>query len=152
MKKLLCVILCVVFVLALSACGQKAADADPTSATTGNAIIDSNIVDIDDMMAVSSEVGTLYYPEKWNGTVTFTSDAGQLNASCEDVLLFTLYFGGESGEEFGTLHLSDGDKALRYEMYDISAAAAEDEDLYAMQEDINVIFQYLIKEGKLTVN
>lgn len=146
MKKIISVILCVMFALSLAACGQNSAD----KATSDEpAIVRNNIAENDDMMTIDSEIGQLKYPAKWKDKVAFSADKDMVTASCGDVKLFTLYFGGNKGDVFGTLHTDNGDKELRYEMYDISEEAKANEDLFAMQEDMNVICQYLIEEGKL---
>lgn len=147
MKRVLSVILCALFVLSLAACGQNAAD----KATSDEApIVQKNITDSDKMMIVESEIGDLSYPKKWEGKVSFTTDKEKVEASRGDVKLFAVYFGGENGDLYGTLHLESGDIELRYEMFDIDKAAENQDELYSMQEDINVIFQYLIEQGKLT--
>lgn len=145
MKRFIAVILCALFVLSLAACGQN-------TATDSNEppIVQKNITDSDEMTTIESAIGTLYYPKKWDGRVDFAGNDEMIEATCGEAKLFALYFDGDQGDVYGTLTLESGNIALRYELFEIDDEAENAEDLYAMQEDINVIFQYLIDEGKLT--
>lgn len=152
MKKIITVFLCVLFVFSFAACSQNSGNNASADEATQKPIIQNNITDSDQMMTVESEIGTLNYPKKWEGKVSFESDKDKVEAFSGKVKLFSVYFGGQNGLLYGTLHLDSGDKELRYEMYDIDSKSENAEDLFSMQEDINVIFQYLIEEGKLTAN
>lgn len=152
MKKIIAAFLCVLFVVSLAACGQNNVNHATADEATQKPIIQNNITDSDQMMTVESEIGSLNYPKKWEKMVTFESGKDKVEAFSGDVKLFSVYFGGQKGILYGTLHLDSGNKELRYDMYDIDSKAKNADDLFAMQEDVNVIFQYLIDEGKLTVN
>lgn len=144
MKKTIAILLCAVLLLGLAACGAKN-NASQTAGSEENQpeIVSNNITDTSDMMEIESPVGKLSYPAKWQDQVTFTSTDGQIDAMYEDVPLFTIYFGGEQGEVFGTVEQNGEEVTLRYEMYDLDVEAEQYETMSAMQDDINVIFYYL---------
>ena len=152
MKKTISILLCIVMLLGLAACGAKN---DPNG--SGSAaedvpeIIANNVTDSEDMMEVDSPIGTLYYPEKWKDDITFQVNGNQFEALYYDNPLFTLYFGGEKGDLYGTVTYDGEDIELRYEMHDLDSTHENYETMISMQEDINIIFQYLIQEGRLTV-
>ena len=102
-------------------------------------------------MEVDSPIGTLYYPEKWKDDITFQVNGDQFEALYYENPLFTLYFGGEKGDLYGTVKYDGADIELRYEMHDLDSTHENYETMISMQEDINIIFQYLIQEGRLTV-
>ena len=155
MKKVLTILMCVLLIACLVACG-----ADNTTQKKGstaseeikipsitNPIVNNNITDSSDMMEIDSPVGKLYYPAKWQNDVRFTSSETQVDASFEDVPLFTIYFNGDQGDYYGTLERNGEEVTLRYKMYDMDVEAEKFETMSAMQDDINVIFYYLT-EGK----
>ena len=152
MKKTISILLCIMMQLGLAACGTKN---DPNG--SGSAaedvpeIIANNVTDSEDMMEVDSPVGTLYYPEKWKDDIVFQVNGDQFVGLYYDIPLFTLYFGGETGDLYGTLKYDGADIELRYEMHELDSTHQDYETMIAMQEDINIIFQYLIQEGRLTV-
>ena len=155
MKKRIALILCILMIFALAACSDKKASDDKDSAAAQDAtevkndvVVDNNITDTNEMIYVETSIGNLYYPTKWAEDVSFDVSIDQVDASCGDVELFTIYFGGKKGDLYGVL-TKDKKTELRYEMYEIDADAEDADDLCAMQDDINVIFQYLIQEGKL---
>lgn len=155
MKKLISILLCVVMLACLAACGtdnttQKngsTASDEIKIPSISNPIVNNNITDSSDMMEIDSPVGKLYYPAKWQNDVRFTSSETQVDASFEDVPLFTIYFNGDQGEYYGTLERNGEEVTLRYKMYDMDVEAEKFETMSAMQDDINVIFYYLT-EGK----
>ena len=151
MKKLISIVLCMFVVFFLNACGQGNNESIESSETSVKSIIQNNITDSDRMMNVETSIGVLKYPEKWKDKISFDAEDDKVNFNCGNIKLFTLYFGGEKGEVFGTLHLDNGEIPLRYEMYTIDTKSKNYNELSAMQEDVNVIFQYLISEGKLKV-
>ena len=151
MKKAITILMCLVLLAGLAACGAKNAQQGSGSAAGDEPpIIESNVTDSEDMMEIDSPVGTLRYPAKWKDDVTFQAADGQITALYYDDPLFTLYFGGEQGDLFGTVKQQDGtETALRYELNELDSNSEDFETMSAMQEDINVIFQYLTQEGKL---
>ena len=157
MKKILALLLCMLFVFSLASCrgaDEKEADGgeQPQVSSNGesseNPLIDNNIIDNSEMMTVDTSVGTLYYPKKWENQVNFSVEDKVVEAACGDVRLFSIYFGGEKGEEYDSLLVGDEVISLRYEMYDIDDSLDNFDDLCAMQDDINVIFLYLSEEGR----
>ena len=189
MKKTILMLLCIMMILGLAACGMindpKESDASAydlpaiivntasdsedmmkvdsslfasenpkeseSSTEHVSAIIANNVSDTKDMMKIDSPVGTLYYPEKWKDDISFQGGADQLVAMYYDIPLFTLYFGGKKGSLYGTVKNEGVDTELRYEMHDLDSDHVAYETMSVMQEDINIIFQMLIQEGKLTV-
>ena len=155
MKKLISILLCVVMLACLAACGtdnttQKngsTASDEIKIPSISNPIVNNNITDSSDMMEIDSPVGKLYYPAKWQNDVRFTSSETQVDASFEDVPLFTIYFNGDQGDYYGTLERNGEEVTLRYKLYDMDVEAEKFETMSAMQDDINVIFYYLT-EGK----
>ena len=150
MKRLISAALCMLLMFSLTACSQGNGESTASSATSVNSMIQNNIIDSENMMNIETSIGVLKYPEKWKGKVSFDAENDKVNCHCGDVALFTLYFGGEKGDTFGTLSLDGETKPLRYEMNTIDPKSKNFNELCAMQEDMNVIFQYLISEGKLT--
>lgn len=152
MKKTISILLCILMLASLAACSAKKTP-QATDAAAGDepAIIANNITDSEDMMEVDSPIGTLYYPEKWKDDITFQVNGDQFEALYYDNPLFTLYFGGEKGDLYGTVKYDGADIELRYEMHDLDSTHENYETMISMQEDINIIFQYLIQEGRLTV-
>lgn len=152
MKKTISILLCILMLASLAACSAKKTP-QATDAAAGDepAIIANNITDSEDMMEVDSPIGTLCYPKKWKDDITFQVNGDQFEALYYDNPLFTLYFGGEKGDLYGTVKYDGADIELRYEMHDLDSTHENYETMISMQEDINIIFQYLIQEGRLTV-
>ena len=152
MKKTISILLCILMLASLAACSaKKTSQATDAAAGDEPAIIANNITDSEDMMEVDSPIGTLYYPEKWKDDITFQVNGDQFEALYYENPLFTLYFGGEKGDLYGTVKYDGADIELRYEMHDLDSTHENYETMISMQEDINIIFQYLIQEGRLTV-
>ena len=167
MKNTISILLWIIILLGLAACDAKDTKKESNSAVvkpsiiandatnhdSGDkpAIIANNVTDSADMMEVDSPVGTLYYPEKWKDDVVFQVNGDQLVALYHDIPIFTLYFGGEKGFLYGTVNHDGVDTELRYEMHDLDSEREDYETMSIMQEDINIIFQFLTQEGKLTV-
>ena len=147
--------MCVLLIVAVSGCTESNKDenaSDNNAVVTvidNSAVIDNNITDTNDMMAIETSFGDFYYPAKWSEKINFTVNENQIDALSGDVKLFTIYFGGNKGEPYGVLVRNNKRIELRYEMYDIDNEESEFDDLCAMQDDINVIFQYLIYDGSL---
>ena len=150
MKKAISILLGIVLLAGLVACGAKSDLQESGPEENQAPIIENNVTDSEDMMEIDSPIGTLYYPVKWKNDVTFQVTDDRVVALHYDDPLFTLYFGGDKGDLFGTVKQQDGTEiALRYEMHDLDSSHEDYETMSAMQEDINVIFQYLMQEGKL---
>ena len=144
MKKTIAILLCAVLLLGLAACGAKN-NASQTAGSEENQpeIVSNNITDTADMMSVESPIGTLYYPEKWKDDVEFQVTDTQVAALYYETPLFTIYFGGDKGDVYGTVQHDGEEITLRYELYDLDPNDADIETMGAMQDDINVIFYYL---------
>ena len=143
MKKTISLLLCIVMLLGLAACGAKNASQAASSEENQPEIVSNNITDTADMMSVESPIGTLYYPEKWKDDVEFQVTDTQVDALYYETPLFTIYFGGDKGDVYGTVQ-HDGEKiTLRYELYELDSEDADIETMGAMQDDMNVIFYYL---------
>lgn len=150
MKKAITILMCLVLLAGLAACSAKNNPQGSGPEESQPPIIENNVTDSEDMMEIDSPVGKLRYPAKWKDDVTFQAADGQITALYYDDPLFTLYFGGEQGDLFGTVKQQDGTEiALRYEMNELDSNSEDFETMSSMQEDINVIFQYLTQEGKL---
>ena len=155
MKKTVLLVLCGIMLFSLAACaGTKTESPGESASPQGSEVentnlLDNNISDTNNMIAVETSIGKLYYPAKWADDVRFDVGDQQVTASCGDVQLFTLYFGGETGNYFGMLKQGDTETELRYAMYDLDTSREDIDTLSAMQDDINVIFQYLIQDGVL---
>ena len=155
MKKAVVILLCAAMLACLAACGGTKQESPEGSGMPGgevenSAVLENNISDTTDMILVETPIGRLCYPAKWADDVRFDVSEQQVTAFCGDVKLFALYFGGETGDLFGTLKLNDTETELRYEMFDLDASREDIDILSAMQDDINVIFQYLIQDGLLS--
>lgn len=166
MKKVMLSLMCAVMLACLAACGTEETPKGSGSAISGEVkiptinqtvtaaseesklpIINNNITDSSDMMEIESPVGKLYYPIKWKDDVTFTTADGRVDAMFEGTPLFTIYFGGDQGDVFGTVEQNGAEVTLRYELYELDAKGEQFETMSAMQDDINVIFYYLTQVG-----
>lgn len=101
--------------------------------------------DSGDVYEITTKVVTMKYPERWKEDVTAKEESDGVVFSSGDVKLFTIYFGGDKGEEIGTYK----DTVIRLETYkfDKSKMTAEDYQRYsAMQEDVNVLLDALYEE------
>lgn len=158
MKRIVAAVIAVVFILSLTACGKRSnssADSSTASSTASKATLDSapqNVVDFnEEVITIKTNYADLKYPSKWENKVNIETKADKVCFTSADkkVKLFDLCFGGKEGYVFGVL-TSDNSTELRVVSYDIDNNLENADELCAMQEDMNVIFQYLIKEGKLT--
>ena len=130
----------------LAACGSKSAQQGNGSEANQDPIIKNNISDTENMMTIDTPVGTLYYPEKWKDDVAFQVSETQVDASYYDTPLFSLFFGGDQGDVYGTVKQNDEEITIRYMLYDLDVDDEDFETMTAMQEDINVIFYYLMQD------
>ena len=93
----------------------------------------------DSVYEIKTDFATLYYPQRWKDKVTVKTDKNQVQFSSGKTPLFTLSFGGNDGILLGTY---DG-KELRMIDYPL-----DDKEMANMQEDVNVILEYLRKDEK----
>ena len=90
----------------------------------------------------------LKYPEKWKDKVTVTVSDNKAAFVCGDVPLFDLLANSDEGYVLGTV-CADEYTVLSVVSYDI--ADTENADLFAMQEDMNVILQNLMTDYEFVV-
>lgn len=95
--------------------------------------------DNQDVYAISTSIGDLYYPVKWKDRVTVDVTDSKVSFSCEGTPLFDIMIGGETGNLVGRY---DGTNIL------IVDYPLEDADMKNMQEDVNVILNHLQEDEK----
>ncbi|MCQ2530239.1 MAG: hypothetical protein MJ086_03190 [Lachnospiraceae bacterium] len=105
---------------------------------------------------IETKYGVLSYPAKWKdiAIVKVVNDdpyvvkfAGQ--TADEEVPLFDLTFNGGDGYLLGTMNVDGEDVEIRINDYTFDQENLSEEDYYtccAMQEDVNVILQYLVED------
>lgn len=131
MKKLICILLLLALALSLVACGEKEADTFP----------------------IETPYGTLHYPAKWSDCVRteINDNAVAFYGSVEgrgEQPLFTLQFEQGDGFYLGTfrdttVYIVDGEP-----LFDTTWTDVDKEQIYAMQEDVNVILKdFELREG-----
>lgn len=154
MKKIIALLLCLCFVLALAACGggndEDASSEDEQSTVSQK----SNVIDPDEeVFIIKTDYCDLKYPSKWEKKVKVDVASEKVRFTTADgkVKLFDLCFGGKDGYVYGTL---TGDKPveLRVVIYDIDEKLKNFEECCVMQDNMNITLQYLVDEGKVTVN
>lgn len=94
---------------------------------------------------INTPVAILHYPAKWKDQVDIALSDTSVKFSCGEHKLFDLYFDGEEGSLMGTYK----GKPIRIVSYDINPSVMSGEmfdQLCAMQEDVNVILQYLMED------
>ena len=153
MKKIFALVLCLCFVVALAACGG---DNGSTSNgdTQSTESLKSNVIDPDEeVFVIETDYCDMKYPSKWEKKVKIDVTPEKVSFATADgeVKLFDLCFGGEEGYVYGTL---TGDKPveIRVVSYDIDENLKNFEECCIMQDNMNIILQYLVDEGKLTVS
>ncbi len=92
--------------------------------------------------AIKTSLVDLYYPQKWENKVKTEVLDDMVKFSCEDTPLFDIVFGGDKGVLIGSF---DGT-----EIY-IVDYPLKDNEMKNMQEDVNVIINYLQKEEKFVL-
>ena len=160
-KMILIVIACVVVVAAAltitfaithSSQNQKdAATADEPAETTA-ATAATSAYSFDDVSTYSIPLGfmELQYPERWKDAVTVdgvadhkASDSFTLTFAKGSDKLFDLIFNGSEGDSWGTVNTESGAASLNIKTY---AIKTNDDTLYQMQEDLNVILNRIEKD------
>lgn len=92
---------------------------------------------------IKTDVTTLYYPNKWKDKVTVKEDGKTVSFMIDKRKLFDLRFEKSDGYLLGTY---DGTPIYMVEY------KAENDDEIAMQQDVNVIIEYLSKDKKFEIN
>ena len=105
----------------------------------------------DSVFEIETPVATLYYPNKWKESVTIEKDGDSLRFSCGEIKLFDVLFNSDDGFRLGTYN-DTTINVVDYEIDEDSFSAEDFERLCAMQEDINVILQYLMKDSNFTLS
>ena len=152
MKRVLCVLAMACIAASFAACGDNPSSSAGEATTAQILSTENNVLDPnEEVYVIKTDVVDLKYPSKWEKKVKTVVKDNKVSFSVKDkdVKLFDLYFGGEEGYAFGTLE-TEGKPELRVVSYDIDNGSDNFDEYCAMQEDINVIFQYLIKDGLLT--
>lgn len=150
MKKIIVLLLCLCMATAFVACdegsGTSTADSAATHDSSAVNVIDPN----ENVFVIHTDYCDMKYPSKWEKEVKVDVSAEKVSFTTADgkAKLFDLCFGGNEGYIYGTL-TGENPVEIRVVSYDIDAKQEEFDDYCAMQEDMNVILQYLIDEGKL---
>lgn len=165
MKKHLIIMVAICCTFLLSSCQRQAEQNGAVQSETGASIYtgglaekdaaDEEIMDriFDDSGTtynIDSAIASLSYPDKWKDfieteqTDNAISFFGMVPAH-DRMLLFTLEFGESDGYLLGTLNGTDISIVEGTLEFDDSWSEAEREEIYAMQEDVNVILQGLIE-------
>ena len=151
MKKILIMGLVLTMALSMSACGKKE---EKTQDDTAAVTVESESAEETTSEEETVETFTitacgldLKYPLEWQDKVTVTTEENRVDFACGDVKLFDLTFNTDEGYVLGTV---EGDEytVIRIVDYDIET---EDNELYAMQEDVNVILQNLMNDYNFAV-
>lgn len=105
----------------------------------------------DSVYKIKTSVATLFYPEKWKDSVTIKKSEKSIKFSCNGTKLFDLLFDGTEGYLLGTYNNTE----IRIVSYDIEEEKFSDSEfveLRAMQEGVNVIIDYLVKDKNFAIN
>lgn len=96
----------------------------------------------EEVFTIESRIGALRYPVKWKDRVTVEADDEQVSFSNGSVRLFALVFSEGEGYFLGTY----GETPIYVVDYEV-----EGEENRAMQDDLNVIIQYLLEEPEFSL-
>lgn len=96
---------------------------------------------------IDTPFAALYYPQKWEDAVTVTINGKSVTFSYGEIALFDICFEERDGAFLGTY---DGTPvyAVSCDVSPEHVSADEYRDICAMQDDINVILEYLRKDEK----
>ncbi len=96
---------------------------------------------------IDTPFAALYYPQKWEDAVTATINGKSVTFSYGEIALFDICFEERDGAFLGTY---DGTPvyAVSRDVSPEHVSADEYRDICAMQDDINVILEYLRKDEK----
>ena len=104
----------------------------------------------DSTFEIKTRLCSMQYPAKWKEQADIAVSDDAVRFSCGEYKLFDLLFGNEEGYLLGTY---DGE-TVSIVSYDIDASAMNEEmyrQLCAMQEDVNVILQYLMEDAAFEI-
>lgn len=102
------------------------------------------------VFAIETPLTTLYYPEKWKERVTVDVLEDVVKFSSEGIPLFDLRLGGDEGALLGSYNGIE----IRIISYDMDQNGLSEErfnELCIMQEDVNVILQYLAEDSRFSM-
>lgn len=103
------------------------------------------------VMSIQTPLVTLYYPQKWAEKVTVTSGASGATFVYGEFPLFDLTFGGGEGVLLGT-YLAVPIRITSYTLDRETVSENIYDEYCAMQEDVNVILQYLMEDSDFVIN
>lgn len=135
-------------------CGKKTPEstADPAVNQSESTPPEEEIEDTTTLSEINTDFGTLYIPQKYEQLLKTEVDNDTVKFSTEQdgktYILFSLSIGEEAGQLAGTLTDKRGTSrdvyVTVYDFGDISELAQDKQDqLYAMQEAVNVIVENL---------
>ena len=93
--------------------------------------------------SITTSFATLKYPLKWKSKVSVTTSGNTVSFSSNGTKLFDLTFDKANGDFIGTYKAGGTDHSVYIKSYSIPSGKDE---LAAMQEDVNVILQNLVKD------
>ena len=144
MKRLLAVVLAMVIVAALTACGssKKDSDADAKDATQAQTSAEATEAAERESYVIEAGGLKLKYPAEWKDKVTVKASDDKAEFSVEKTKLFDILFNSEEGDVLGTV------KGDTYTVISLVNYTVKDDnnELKAMQHDINFILQNLEKD------
>ena len=135
MKRLSALLLTLIMILALSACG---ADSDKSKDGTDKPTIGEE--SDEPTYTISAGGLELKYPEKWKDKVVVEVEDDRACFSCGETKLFDLLFNTDEGYVLGTV------KGEKYTVIRVMDYTFENEELCAMQEDVNIILHHLAED------
>ena len=130
MKRYLAIIFMLAAALTLSSCGGN----------TGKTLIGDESKE--PTYTISAGGLELKYPKKWQSKVTVTTEEDRVCFSCGETKLFDLTFNTEEGYVLGTVK---GEEYTVIRVIDYLFESGN-EELSAMQEDVNVLLNHLAKD------
>lgn len=100
-----------------------------------------------EVFAIPTSFATLYYPKKWEDAVTVSVEDKTASFSYGDTAIFDILFKECDGAFLGT-YAGTPVYAISYDVDSDAFTAEQYRDICAMQDDINVILEYLKKDDK----
>ena len=146
MKRTICLLLIILTVFALTACGKD--DPQPVPYYTTD----------EETFSIETRYCVLSYPTKWKDATTVDitdTSVYTVSFSAGAVKLFDLMFGGTEGYKLGTLPYNGEVLTISLISYDIDCNSMSEEQFFsycAMQEDVNVIVSRLIENYGFVVS
>lgn len=139
------ILLALVMLLTITACNIKENAENNGSETDTTSTGEINMEDSTFSILVCGL--TLKYPLKWQDKVSVTTSENRVCFAYGDTKLFDLTFNTDEGDILGTV---EGEEYTVIRMVSYSFET-ENQELYAMQEDVNVILQNLMNDYTFVV-